>query len=649
MASKVFNMGDSIKFTNMISLPLLLKQLDGYTSLVGSASGGVVAVIIFCILSQPAAGGGTTMVLSDHNNRSSPSPRFCNSFANRIFSDVAGDITITIDDTSFLLHKFPLVSQSGKIRKMVAETKDTNLSKLDLINFPGGPEAFELAAKFCYGVNFEITPANVAHLHCAASYLEMTENYRNENLIARTQSYLDDIVSQNLEKSIQVLRSCDTILPIADDLGITNKLVEFIADNACKEQLVAGLSRLECDNQIVDEKGRLQDWWIEDLSGLNINFYQRVISVMVSKGIRQDSVISSIMYYARESLKGIGKTRIWNPARTVPVLETGQRVILETLESLLPMENTSLIPIDFLFGMLRMAIMVDSSLGCRLGLERRIAVRLEMVSLDDLLVPSVQTGDCLFDVDTIHRILVQFLQMIEDVEDDEDCGYESDGDGGVGSTSHNTLLKVGRIVDAYLAEIAPDPYLSLQKFVGMIEVFPDYARVIDDGLYRAVDIYLKAHPMLTENERKRVCKFIDCEKLSQEASNHAAQNDRLPAHMAVRVLYFEQLRLRTAITGPSAFSGYMSRAPSGAPSAAMSPRDTYASLRRENRDLKLEISRMRVRLSDLEKEQVCMKQGMMDKSGNGKTFLTSISKIFAGPMSGKQHKSRSRRRGYSIS
>ncbi|KAL7587366.1 hypothetical protein Lser_V15G39654 [Lactuca serriola] len=593
------------------------------------------------------------MVLSDHNNRSSPTPKFCNSFANRIFSDVAGDITITVDDTSFLLHKFPLVSQSGRIRKMVAETKDTNLSKLDLINFPGGPEAFELAAKFCYGVNFEITPANVAYLHCAAVYLEMTENYRNENLITRTESYLNEIVSQNLEKSIQVLRSCEMILPIADEVGIVNKLVEFIAENACKEQLVAGLSRLECDNRVIEEKGRRQEWWIEDLSGLKIDFYQRVISVMVTRGIRQDSVISSIMYYARESLKGIGKSRIWNPARTIPVLETGQRVILETLESLLPMENSSLIPIDFLFGMLRMAIMVDSSLGCRLGIERRIAVRLESVSLDDLLIPSVQTGDSMFDVDTIHRILVQFLQIIEEVEDGDDddcCGYESEG--GVGSTSHSSLLKVGRIVDAYLAEIAPDPYLSFQKFVAMIEVLPDYARVIDDGLYRAVDIYLKAHPTLTEHDRKRLCKFIDCEKLSQEASNHAAQNDRLPAHMAVRVLYFEQLRLRTAITGPSAFSGYMSGAPSGAPSAPMSPRDTYASLRRENRDLKLEISRMRVRLSDLEKEQVCMKQGMMDKSRNGKTFLTSISRkfgIFAGPTSGKQHKSRSRKRGYSIS
>lgn len=131
----------------------------------------------------------------------------------RIFADVAGDITITVENVSFLLHKFPLVSQSGKIRKMVAEAKNPNLSKLELINLPGGPEAFELVAKFCYGMNFEITTANIAHLHCAAGYLEMTEDYRDENLITRTETYLHEAVTHDLEKSVQVLSSCETILP----------------------------------------------------------------------------------------------------------------------------------------------------------------------------------------------------------------------------------------------------------------------------------------------------------------------------------------------------------------------------------------------------------------------------------------------------
>lgn len=132
--------------------------------------------------------------------------------------------------------------------------------------------------------------------------------------------------------------------------------------------------------------------------------------------------------------------------------------------------------------------------------------------------------------------------------------------------------------------------------------------------------------MLNENECKKLCKFIDCQKLSQEACNHAAQNDRLPTHLVVRVLYFEQLRLKNALSGSCGDGLLSQKISSGIASAAMSPRDTYASLRRENRELKLEISRMRVRLSDLEKEQVVMKQGMIDKSGHGKTLLTSISK-----------------------
>lgn len=157
--------------------------------------------------------------------------------------------------------------------------------------------------------------------------------------------------------------------------------------------------------------------------------------------------------------------------------------------------------------------------------------------------------------------------------------------------------------------------------------------------------------MLTEQECKKLCKFIDCQKLSQEACNHAAQNDRLPVQMTVRVLYFEQVRLKNALSGNSGDGFVSQRISSGVPSAAMSPRDNYASLRRENRELKLEISRMRVRLSELEKEQLFMKQGMMDKTGNGKTFLTSLSKgigkmgIFSGQAGGKRQKSSRKSRG----
>ncbi|KAG2691164.1 hypothetical protein I3843_09G218800 [Carya illinoinensis] len=527
---------------------------------------------------------------------------------------------------------------------MIADAKDSNISKLELFDFPGGPQTFELAMKFCYGMNFEITSANVARLRCAAEYLEMTEDYREENLVERTEIYLNEVVVQSLEKSVEVLSTCEMLLPLAEVVGIPSRCVEAIAMNACKEQLVTGLSRLECESESTELKSVCLEWWVEDLSVLRIDFYHRVIYAMGRMGVRPDSIVASLLHYAQASLKGIGKCQIWNPARTQPtsgMVANDQKIIVETLVSLMPTEKGSSIPLSFLFGMLRMAIMLDATIACKLELERRIALRLEMVSLDDMLIPSVRNGDSLFDVDTIHRILVNFLQRIEE-EENEDCGYESEG---IGSPSHDSVLKVGRLIDAYLAEIAPDPFLSLQKFIAMIEILPEYARVIDDGIYRAIDIYLKAHPMLTENECKKLCKFIDCQKLSQEACNHAAQNDRLPVQMAVRVLYSEQVRLKNVISESSGDGFLSQRISSGVPSAAMSPRDNYASLRRENRELKLEISRMRVRLSELEKEQMFMKQGMMDKAGNGKTFLTSLSRgigrigIFSGPGGGKRQKS----------
>jgi NPH3 family len=72
----------------------------------------------------------------------------------------------------------------------------------------------------------------------------------------------------------------------------------------------------------------------------------------------------------------------------------------------------------------------------------------------------------------------------------------------------------------------------------LIELLPDYACVVDDGLYWAIDIYLKAHPSLTESECTKLCKLIDCHKVTIDTADHASQNQRLPVY----ILYFEQLR-----------------------------------------------------------------------------------------------------------
>lgn len=392
--------------------------------------------------------------------------------------------------------QFPLVSRSGRIRKLVSEHRDTDISRVELLSLPGGAECFELAAQFCYGVNFEITAGNVAQLCCVSDYLEMSDEYSKNNLGSRAEEYLNSVVCKNLEMCVEVLQQCENLLPLADELNIVTRCVDSIASKACVEQIASSFSRLEYSSS-----GRLHmskhtksegDWWIEDLQVLRIDLYQRVIAAMKCRGVRPESIGAALVSYAQKEL--IKKSCLWNqPSQSkvdiLSVTSEHERLVVETIVSLLPVEKFA-VPLTFLFGLLRSAVMLDCTVASRLELERRIAAQLDIATLDDLLIPSFRhAGDTLFDVDTVHRILVNFSQQ-EDSEEDMDDGslFEADSPP---SPSQTSLFKVSSLVDNYLAEIAPDANLKLNKFIAVAETLPEYARTLHDGLYRAIDIYLK--------------------------------------------------------------------------------------------------------------------------------------------------------------
>ncbi|XP_002970426.2 BTB/POZ domain-containing protein At5g48800 isoform X1 [Selaginella moellendorffii] len=554
-------------------------------------------------------------------------------------TDVPTDVLVEAGGVSFALHKFPLVSRSGKIRKLVAgDSRELDVSFIKLSDLPGGPEAFELAAKFCYGINFEISVTNVATLRCAAEYLDMTEDYGDGNLVARTEAFIDEIATQNLSNAVAVLHSCESLLPLAEELKIVNRCVDAAATEVCREQLSSLSSHTDFSNsermETLQPKGPV-DWWAEDLSILRIDFYQRVLAAMMSRGLRHETIGAALMHYAHRALKGFNRKQVArDSSRTklkvhdsATAIEHEQRILVETIVSMLPREKNS-ISCSFLFGLLRTALILDTTMACRIDLEQRIGMQLERATLDDLLVPAFSySGDTLFDVDIIHRIVVSFLKQ---ESDDNKVMYESDGGA---SPSQSALMRVAKLMDGYLAEVAPDPNLKVSKFIALAELFPDHARLVDDSLYRAVDIYLKAHPALSDLERKKLCKLLDVQKLSQEACQHAAQNERLPVQMVVQVLYYEQMRLRTAMTtsfvdGEQVGPYSQKAAGPGGLSAAISPRDHYSSIRRENRELKLEVARMRMRLTDLEKDHVNMKEGIQ-KTGSSSKFLSSVTKTLS--------------------
>ncbi|XP_062209245.1 BTB/POZ domain-containing protein At1g03010-like isoform X2 [Phragmites australis] len=560
-------------------------------------------------------------------------------------TDVSSDLTVEVGASSFALHKFPLVSRSGKIRRLVAEAKDTKLVRLSLHGTPGGAPAFELAAKFCYGVHIDVTVANVAMLRCAAHYLQMTEDFSDKNLELRAEAFLRDAVLPSIVSSVAVLRSCEALLPAAEDVNLVARLIAAIANNVCKEQLTSGLSKLDQSAQLKPSAAFVElyspgDWWGKSLAGLGLDFFQRLLSAVKAKGLKQETVTRILINYAQNSLHGLmardvnGAAKCGGAAADVEVVKK-QRAVVETIVGLLPAQSKkSPVPMAFLSGLLKTAMAVSASSICRADLEKRIGMQLDQAILEDILIAAgagatTPTGQQhgLYDTDVVARIFSVFLNLDDDSEEDGGFDYDSPR-----SPKQSLLVKAAKLLDSYLAEVALDSNLVPHKFISLAELLPDHARLVTDGVYRAVDIFLKVHPNIKEAERYRLCKAIDCQRLTPDACSHAAQNERLPVQMAVQVLYFEQLRLRSAIQAgggvgghdPALFFGCASaaaaasahgsvnmRSGSGVGSGAMSPRDNYASVRRENRELKLEVARMRMRLTDLEKDHVSMKRELV--------------------------------------
>lgn len=116
-----------------------------------------------------------------------------------------------------------------------------------------------------------------------------------------------------------------------------------------------------------------------------------------------------------------------------------------------------------------------------------MALQLGQAVLDDLLIPSYSfTGTALFDVDTVKRIITSYLEL---ETEENHFGFKRGHDEYVAPSSD--FERVGKLMESYLAEIATDKNLSVTSFIGLAELIPEQSRVIEDGMYRAIDIYLK--------------------------------------------------------------------------------------------------------------------------------------------------------------
>ncbi|KAK4343011.1 hypothetical protein RND71_038827 [Anisodus tanguticus] len=220
------------------------------------------------------------------------------------------------------------------------------------------------------------------------------------------------------------------------------------------------------------------DWWYEDVSFLSLPLYKRLIQAVEAGGMSSENISGALVFYAKKYVPLMNRQ---SSLKDVTHVKSGSTLSEADQRALLE-EIVELLP---------------KQKGVT---ETRFLLRLLPVS----------------------PCIMEESQLMES------------------SQSLASITRVANLVDSYLAEVAPDVNFKFPKFQSLAAAVPEYARPISDGIYRAIDIYLKAHPWLTDIEREQICRLMNCQKLLLEASTHAAQNERLPVKQSnIHVIYTE--------------------------------------------------------------------------------------------------------------
>ncbi|GMH11762.1 hypothetical protein Nepgr_013603 [Nepenthes gracilis] len=462
-------------------------------------------------------------------------------------SELAADVTVHVGDTKFLLHKFPLSSKSGRLQRLILKASEENSDEIIMDDLPGGAKAFEICAKFCYGMTVTLNAYNVVAVRCAAEFLEMTEDVDRGNLIFKIEVFLNSSIYRSWKDLIIVLQMTKSLLPWSEDLKIVSRCIDSTAAKTSVDPMKVTWSynrKLVTWNKTVDQ-GNVEsvpiDWWVEDICELEIDLYKRVMIAIKSKGKTDGTVIGvALMTYAVR----------WLPDSVEALISDDHiqrnKCLIETIICLLPSDKGLGCSCSFLLKLLKAAVLVEAEGSAREDLVKKISLKLDKASVSDLLIPARFPQTTVYDVELVHCIVERFAIHEKHRSDIEIVEKAEKGTGDLVS-ARVSWINVGRLVDAYLVEIADDSNLLLSSFISLSKLIPESARPIHDLLYRAIDIYLKEHPSLRKTERKTLCGLMDMKKLSTEASMHAAQNDRLPLRVVVQVLFFEQIRAATAV------------------------------------------------------------------------------------------------------
>ncbi|KAG9131707.1 hypothetical protein Leryth_009450 [Lithospermum erythrorhizon] len=389
---------------------------------------------------------------------------------------------------TFFLNEKIISRFSGKLRKLVMQEnskKQIGGSRLlDIDDFPGGVEEFELVSRFCYNNgNIEISVSNVCPLHCSAVFLGMTEMLCCCNLMHQTEVFLEGMFYWSWNDILVSLKSCESFFSYADSCGIIQKLMcallGKIAQNSGIDFLASSSStslspettygfRLPGSSKASPELIKhgsfsRKAWWFEDMTTLHPIIIEKFLHILGAFGTENNNLVLTkfLLHYLKSALQG---------KRGDPFLKSEYSGLADTAVYGVITIGKKVFSCRALFWVLRIVSGFGLSLSHKYGLERMIASMLDQATLDDLLIPGRDGG--VYDVNLVVRLIRLFVHH-----------------GNVGCEQKRK--KIGRLIDQYLGEIAPDQNLEISKFLGVAESLPDCARDCYDGVYTAIAIFLE--------------------------------------------------------------------------------------------------------------------------------------------------------------
>ncbi|KAK3035119.1 hypothetical protein RJ639_032621 [Escallonia herrerae] len=427
---------------------------------------------------------------------------------------------------SLLLQKI-LAFFSGKLRKLLlGKFKGTGRGvKVTFLDFPGGAECFELIARFCYNNgSIVLTPSNIFLLHSAANFLEMKGNIHGiPNLILQTKIYLEGIHYWTWPELVVGLKQCQDLLPVLSSSRLFQEFLDSLVEKlfmpgvASQRTSSSDSSSFQFSGDISSEGAKNYSsqttWWFQDLGFISIVLLENLVHTMMLQNVEHATICSFLLYYQK--------------ARFFSVSIAERCNVTETVVNLICLLDEDSISYRGLLDAFGMTLSLKMSRCCMLKLESLIGSRLDQAKVDDLLVPSPPGKKYAYDSNLILRLVKIFLLK----SCNEYCNYR--------------LKKVAGLIDLYIAEVAPDPYLRPRKFAALAMSLPDVARDSHDRLYRAIDMHFEVHRGLCEDEKISVCCALNYNKLSPENVKHLARNPNFPTGLVATASVSLKSKLKT--------------------------------------------------------------------------------------------------------